>query len=120
MFAIPSDVLEKLGRYSCLGLECDGMTRIVTHLLTKAEVPHKVKCGVIFKGEERVIPFHYWVVLPDQRIIDYKARMWLGNKPEVPHGIFSPKEFPEYRYVGRTTPMSVSPFMFGILTEGAR
>lgn len=109
------DLVGEMGSYSLnQSLECDGMTRIVTYLLTKEGVPHKVKCGVVFHKGERVVPLHYWVSLPDGKIIDFKLRMWV-SEPSAPHGIFRPEDHEDYKYVGRPNPMSVSPFMFNIL-----
>lgn len=115
---IPGDILEKLNRYSALALECDGMTRVVSYVLAKAGIAHKVNIGSVFQDEEKLVPIHYWVTLPDARIVDYKLRMWVGDRPDVPHGIFAREEFPGFEYVGKTIPMKVSSLVFDILTGG--
>ena len=115
---IPNDILEKLTRYSTLALECDGMTRVVSYVLRQANIPHDVYMGLVYQGEEKLVPIHYWVTLPDARIIDYKLRMWVGDRPDVPHGIFIPSDFPDFEYAGRIISMPVSALIFGILTGG--
>ncbi|PWD02055.1 hypothetical protein CX658_19070 [Pseudomonas amygdali pv. lachrymans] len=47
-----------------------------------------------------MIPVHLWIELKDGRLVDYRARMWLGEVATVPHGIFSPDNFPGWRYDG--------------------
>lgn len=82
-------------------LEADGATRLVHLALFRAHMPHKVMAGAVANGAgEVLIPTHFWVATMGQ-IIDYRARMWAG--PDAPHGVFSPKDHPDYVYTGRPT-----------------
>jgi hypothetical protein len=114
---LPTELLARLEKYSELPLECDGMTRVVTYLLTQEGISHSVKAGTFFHRGERVVPLHYWVELPDGKTIDYKARMWAGESAEVPHGVFDPKKFPKVKYSGVPTELIVSNFVFKVLTD---
>lgn len=98
------------------GLECDGMTQVVTYVLKKNLIPHNVKCGVLMRDNERVVAPHFWVELEDGRIIDFRATMWAGRHPHVPNGIFQPKEYPRITHHGERIRMNPSAFIFNILT----
>lgn len=76
-----------LDKYDKLPLECDGLTRVLHRVLVYHNIPHLIVCGTLSDGK-KIIP-HYWIKLKDGRIVDYRARMWFGNKS--PHGIFDPK-----------------------------
>ena len=87
--------LNSLEQYDTCRLECDGLTRVLSYLLTKANVEHRAMLGKITdqKTQQRFSP-HFWLVLPDGRHIDYRARMWLGRHEHIPHGIFDPEDYP--------------------------
>jgi hypothetical protein len=36
--------------------------------------------------------------------VDYRARMWLGNREDVPHGVFWPPDWPQVYHDGTTVP----------------
>lgn len=108
------------------GLECDGATRIFDYALTKKKIPHKVYQGQVLKrtkkGWKIVIPLHYWIVLSDNRIVDYKARMWIDDN--APNGIFEtnkekngfvPVELMEYLYKGQEIKLNTSKQVYDIL-----
>lgn len=82
----------------CLPLECDGLTRVVSALLTDARVPHQMYAGSLVIGGVGAIPLHWWVSLQDGMTLDLRAHMWLGDDERVPHGLFQPS--PSQRYVG--------------------
>lgn len=82
-----------------LPVECDGATRIVHVLLKDAGVPHEVYWGAVELWEGDSIPLHWWVKV-GMFIIDYRARMWLPDNDDVPHGVFDPTEHPEVEYQG--------------------
>jgi hypothetical protein len=110
--------LEKLfADYVDLPLECDGLTRVLSYLLDRNGVAHRVMQGSVSVGKKTFDP-HFWIELLDGHVIDYRARMWFGNKPSVPHGIFRMKDFPEARYEGRQVSMTTSDFIFKVLTMG--
>ena len=64
-------------------------------------MPHKVMAGAVMNGAGQVlIPLHFWVDALGE-IIDYRVQMWVG--PDAPHGVFSPKDHPDYVYTGKPT-----------------
>lgn len=82
-------------------LECDGMTRMISSILTKAGIVHDVLAGrVHMDGSARIVQPHLWIALRDDTVIDFRIRMWLGNQVEVPHGHFNLKDFQHMHYQG--------------------
>lgn len=74
-------------------LDCDGMTYVISHLLTEAGIPHRMMVGAAYDpiSNDSIYP-HCWVELSEnQWIIDYRLRRWLGDSDLVPHGIFKPE-----------------------------
>ena len=62
---------------------------------------------------------HFWIELEDDEyIIDYRARMWMGDKEEIPHGIFKREAYPnaDWYDTGNSTELPVSKLYFQILT----
>lgn len=108
-------------------VECDGMTRVISHLLSKNGICHQVKSGLLTDtlklysvevgGDEFVAVTHYWIELDNGEYIDYRARMWMGEYAQ--HGVFEP-EFGrfEYRVVRNADlgklPESILSFMCGV------
>ena len=92
-------------------LECDGSTRVLHYALDNAGVKHTVKRGKVI-GDEYVIPLHYWIELPDGNIVDYKSKMWLGEKAQ--EGLFKPKN--NVSYIGESINLEVSKTLYDILT----
>lgn len=109
------DIIEKAEKL-CEHLECDGAVRVLDYLLTENKILHQVKLGKVDMGEEN-IPYHFWIELYDERIIDIKARMWMKNK-KVPHGVFK-KENTKAVYSGETVQMNTSKTIFQILTHSS-
>ena len=106
--------IEKLtSEYDHLPLECDGMTRVLHYVLEKANIKHKVMYGTIWLGKKMFEP-HFWIELQDKRIVDYRARMWMGEK--AAHGVFKLKDHPLMKYKGRAIQMDVNDMIFKILT----
>lgn len=102
-----------LGKYDECQLECDGMTRVLHTVLEAAGYPHTVKVGSIALGSKTFSP-HFWIELADGRIVDYRARMWLGE--HAPHGIFRRSQAV---YEGERVDLEIlSNYMFKILTGG--
>lgn len=83
-------------------VECDGFVRLVSTALTAKEIDHTVFVGSL-ESPEGVIPLHFWIEWCG-RIIDCRARMWLGS--EAPHGIFEAN--PKWSYKGREA--DIKPF----------
>ena len=79
-------------------VECDGFARLASYLLTKNKIGHQIMVGSLSTPMGK-IPLHFWVVV-DDLIIDYRARMWLGEN--APHGVFSNTK-PDSFYQGEIT-----------------
>lgn len=108
-FLVMANLEKLLSNYEHCSLECDGLTRVIHYILNKEGIAHDVYLGAVIdaKTEEGFSP-HFWIVLSDGRIIDYRARMWLGNKTHIANGIFKPEKFPLTRYEGEKINLSVS------------
>lgn len=95
-------------------VECDGMSSLVATLLTQQGIQYQGMAGAIQPaGHSGVIP-HFWIEVGDL-VIDYRARMWLGDKPDIPHGVFIKADHAQ-RYQG--TPVQLDPlpdFIFQML-----
>lgn len=93
------DPLDEKGRF----LECDGMTRVISSILSRCHIAHTIQQGFISTSFGEIA--HFWIALEDEFLIDYRARMWLGHEPAVPHGVFKRDMYPGFNYSG----MSFSP-----------
>jgi len=82
-------------------LECDGLTRVISSLLSTARIPHKVFVGAVSHTNGKKISPHLWIELDSGKVIDYRLRMWLGQQTDIPHGIFDPSDFPAVMYKGQ-------------------
>lgn len=80
-----------------LQLECDGMTRVISALLTRDSIFHLVCTGHLEVDGHGRTPGHWWIELDDGWICDWRARMWLDDAPSVPHGVCRPGS--DVRYV---------------------
>jgi hypothetical protein len=98
-------------------LECDGMTRVVHTILTKEGIDHRVFEGhIIHVPTNRIQSPHLWVEVEMLRI-DYRARMWLGDSEDIPHGVFQVGTYPNVLYQGSRLAMPVlSDDLFRVLT----
>ncbi|SUE95904.1 Uncharacterised protein [Ectopseudomonas mendocina] len=108
-------------------LECDGMTRVISHLLDENGVDHCICSGLLtdleklydsaVPGAEHVAVTHWWVELYDGHYIDFRARMWMGDL--APHGVFQPKfgRF-EYRVIDKQNRLSRLPVEILSLMSG--
>ncbi len=95
-------------------VECDGMARLVVTRLVEAGIEHRAFLGWLALGE-RVVQPHFWVEVGPWRI-DYRAAMWLGGGPDVPHGIV-PLDGP-CQYVGRPIVLApLPPALFELLSQ---
>lgn len=97
-------------------LECDGMTRCISTVLTKAEIAHKVHIGRVEIIGVGVIYPHFWIRFK-YGLIDLRARTWLGDHDMVPHGIFEPGEGVTYASarVQSADSFKLSPVLFELL-----
>ena len=83
--------------FDYLKLECDGLIRVLTYVLSKNKIKHKVFMGSV-SGDTDDIPLHFWIELPNGKVVDYRLRMWLGNDKKIPNGVFNPTKFPNIQY----------------------
>jgi len=91
------------------------MARVATYVLGKAGIPHRVMQGRIeVQGKGDFEP-HWWVELQSGEVVDYRSRMWFGNDPGIPQGVFRPAGT-VVSYVGRPVRMPVSDVVFQMLT----
>jgi hypothetical protein len=83
---LPIELRELLNDLDAAPVECDGMCRLITTRLQNLGIPHQVMVGSVSLNDGS-IPHHYWIMV-GELTVDYRARMWLGDTPFVPHGIF--------------------------------
>lgn len=92
------------------------MSRVIHFLLSQAGVDHEIFAGAVVCPElGRSFDPHLWVQTADG-IIDFRAQMWLGDNPLVPHGFFAPENF-GCDYDGEAIDISVNAAVFEILTS---
>jgi len=95
-------------------VECDGMSSLVATLLHRNGINYQGMCGqIIPKHLGSPIP-HVWIEVGGL-VVDYRARMWMGNEQEVPHGVFPKTDYPD---LYRGNPVGIEPlpdFLFEIL-----
>ncbi|MFQ2234980.1 hypothetical protein ACK32R_04610 [Aeromonas dhakensis] len=109
-----SELDQWFSKLEALPLECDGMSRVISHLLSEDNIEHEISVGSL-ECHNGKIPLHYWITLQNGSILDLRARMWLGNKDGIPHGLISPGEF-NYIKKGSISTMK-DDFLFMILSE---
>lgn len=99
-------------------LECDGMTRVISTLLQASNIDHCIEIGSLEVQGAGVIPLHWWIRLPDDRIVDLRARMWLGDGVHVPNGVFEPGQGVNYaaRSIVEAASVKLSPALFWLLS----
>ena len=91
------------------------MTRVISALLEREGIDHQAFLGTLEVPDVGEIGLHAWIDLdgdPQQRI-DLRARMWLGDDPRVPHGVFEPT--PAAVYKGRPFDASIESVVLEIL-----
>lgn len=97
----------------CGKLECYGSTQVIHYVLDNHHVPHYVFEGTL-EFNDKVLPTHLWIGLPDGRLVDFKARKWLGN--DAPNGIFYPHDTTA-KYEGKPIEMEVTDLVYKFLTH---
>lgn len=88
-------VLNELDRCD---LECDGLSTVISSLLTAAGFKHELYIGRVSSNVGRISP-HLWIEI-DGFVIDYRLRMWLGDDPSIPHGVFKKDDHTNIIYTG--------------------
>jgi hypothetical protein len=86
-----------LAPFDRLPLECDGLTRCISTLMQRDGIDHQIVVGSLDIPGAGTIPHHWWIALPDGQVCDFRARMWLGDDPSVPHGVFIPEAHHGYK-----------------------
>ena len=110
------EIKNLLDPYDSSQTECDGMTRICHTILSQHHIEHQPVIGTLQFDEQKIEP-HFWIDLPSEDRIDYRARMWLGNNDRVPHGVFQPDDFPDVIYKGKPVELELlSPIVLKIMT----
>jgi hypothetical protein len=107
-----------LAAVDSLPLECDGVSRIVSVLLARDNVAHDVCIGSLEVQGVGRIPLHHWIELPDGVLVDFRAQMWLGSDPAVPHGAFQldgRRRYVAFQHAGARYDANHSPAAFHIL-----
>lgn len=115
------EVLELLDQWDTPGLECDGQTRVFTTVLQEQAIPHTCMAGTLtHTATHDRVPLHFWIELPDGSTVDYRARLWLGDSHEIPHGVFRKEAYPQVVYVGLPIPLDpLPPTLFRALTDSS-
>lgn len=85
-------------------VECDGMSYLISAALASADITHSLYAGCLIDGlkGDTVLP-HVWIGIECRdgtAIIDFRARMWLGDVDDVPHGVFNAQEHARFQYHG--------------------
>jgi len=97
-----SMALTVLNQLDSCYLECDGLTTVISSILSAAGIPHTVYIGGVidhFTGQG--MSPHLWIKVGENTFLDYRLRMWLGHRPEIPHGIFNLAEYSHIEYIGQ-------------------
>lgn len=116
-FVAHMTVIVETQRYDHLPLECDGMVRVLSKVLTDAGLQHTVWQGMVVNGDETLIPLHFWIEY-DGLVLDYRLRMRLSNS--FPHSLFNPERHGDkFQYVKTAqVDMAANDMLFAILTNG--
>jgi hypothetical protein len=107
-----------LDRYDQCRLECDGLTRVLHTVLAVQHIPHRVVVGrIAHTPTHTAMSPHFWIALEGEWRVNYRARMWLGDLADVPHGVFAVSDYPAVEYIGRRVELEpLHPTLFTILT----
>ena len=80
-------------------LHCDGMTYVLSYILRNSDITHHCYTGYVKdKSNGDLVAPHCWIKLEDGWIIDFRLRMWLGDKEDIPHGVFQTTSWPQFDY----------------------
>lgn len=104
-------------RLDATPLECDGVTRCISTVLSKNGIAHEVHLGSVeVMGVGKMHP-HFWIKIK-KMVIDLRARMWLGDDERVPHGVFVPKHGVIYKsnFFQSAQAFNLSPLLFEFLS----
>lgn len=86
------ELAQLLDEYDSLKLECDGLTSILNYMLHQHGISHEVRGGrITHPATGNTFAPHLWIEVPvggSVAIVDYRARMWLGDRADILHGVF--------------------------------
>lgn len=104
-------------------LECDGQSKVISYILTKNGIYHKLYDGELVDKESGEGIYHQWIEIHDNLIIDYKAKMWFPNS-DCWYGIFEKSKMND-KDLEYTQPKSmgtpkISDMIFNILINEGR
>ncbi len=90
---------------ACIG-ECKEATMVVSHYLNEAGIEHRVYTDGSIRNRKSGAGWqpHMWVEVDAKEgvaIIDYRARHWLGEVGNTPHGVFLKSKYPHMQYSGK-------------------
>lgn len=77
-------IVDELKKLDDCPVECDGFVRLAAKVLTRHEQEFQSFIGSVSALNGSSFPTHLWIVW-GEFIIDYRARMWLGEKAQ--HGL---------------------------------
>ena len=101
-----ADLLAYLDAADQIGLECDGLVRVLAADLGRRGIPHTPMMGGLKPADSPGQPLmHFWIDFPDGTRLDLRARMWFG--PTMPHGVFQPEHHQNAAYQGE--PVTLTP-----------
>lgn len=103
-----------LRQFDRLPLECDGLSRVISTLLHREGIDHQLMAGSLTIVGVGRIGLHWWIELPEGAVVDFRARMWLGDDEAVPHGLF--ERTSAMTYDGSLVRARLDPMVFFILT----
>lgn len=84
-------------------LECNGMTQVISYILTHNKIKHDMMIGKVEECHTgRVVFPHCWIRLDNGATIDFRLGYWFGDgtddDDEIPHGVFDRQD--AYTYSG--------------------
>lgn len=98
-------------------LECDGLTWVLSYVLSELDVDHRVAYGSVEHGGKR-LGRHLWIEYGPDLVIDYRLDVWFPEPARVPIGIFHPLQYAEVKYAKRGEfPPRCEKWLFELLTD---
>lgn len=103
--------------YLDLPLDTHNMTKVISHLLARENISHRVYFGEVKMKDEQESVSHAWIRLGTGEIVDFRSRRCFPGRDDVPYGVFSSESSP-ICYEGIDVDLSVSKTLFDALTRG--
>lgn len=109
---IKESLIEEITCLDSSPVECDGFTRLVVTALSRKNQDYKVFFGSVSAVNGETFSPHLWVEW-EGLIIDFRARMWLGQ--DAQHGFLPKSKFGELYNGAEISMTPLDPFMEEIL-----